>query len=194
MLEMVNSMPVAQREDYLLGHIRAKVKEMANSPSHKIKTLFIQGGSSFYCPVYCLAEPSSVALKFHKLSHLPTFTAISHEDKFRINQARASLYSLLIPIHNRKKAMEEFLEFAVLWNREMNRTNEEYFESFKEEDYPTAKRDYRCVRLYTREIFLYPILNQSLRLLKSPLETYYIRLPFQDIFLSIFELYHGQSA
>ena len=29
MLEMVNSMPVAQREDYLLGHIRAKVKEMA---------------------------------------------------------------------------------------------------------------------------------------------------------------------
>ena len=68
-----------------------------------------------------------MARKFHNLSHLPTFTAISNADKFQINRARASLYSLLIPIHNRRQAMEEFIEFAVLWNEEMNRTNEEYF-------------------------------------------------------------------
>ena len=116
-------MPVPQRENYLLSYIQTKLEEMVSSPPHKVKILSIQGFSSFFCSVYCLAEPTKVAHKFHNFKNLPAFTAISHEDKFKINQARASLYSLLIPIHNRKKAMEEFTEFAVLWNREMNSTD-----------------------------------------------------------------------
>lgn len=47
---------------------------------------------------------------------------------------------------------------------------------------------------YTREDFFFEILNQALRRLKTPLDSYCIRQPFQDIFLSVLELYHNQES
>ena len=46
---------------------------------------------------------------------MPAFTLAEKGDKYSINRARFNLYSLLIPVHNRRKAMGEFKEAALEW-------------------------------------------------------------------------------
>ena len=46
---------------------------------------------------------------------------------------------------------------------------------------------------YTADTFIYHIINQALRRLINPLDSFYIRQPFQDLFLAVFELYQKQK-
>ena len=48
------------------------------------------------------------------------------------------------------------------------------------------------IREYTRENFYYQIINQALRRLRSPVDSYFLRRPFQDLFFSILETYLSQ--
>ena len=147
---------------------------------------------AFFCSHYTLNDAKSVAGRIFKSEHLPTFTGITNQDKSHINRARFNLFALLIPVHDRKRALSEFVNVSREWN-ELTGFHEEVedYEAFFS-NYLKIKRRENYIREYTREIFLYHILNQALRRLNSPLDNFYIRLPFQDIFLAVLKLYHQQ--
>ena len=46
---------------------------------------------------------------------MPAFTLALKGDKYTFNRARFNLHSLLIPVHNREKAMYEFQWAAMEW-------------------------------------------------------------------------------
>ena len=70
----------------------------------KAKVKQIESIGIMFSPMYILKDKKVVAQKFSGSQILPTFTAISNEDKLQINRARSNLYSMLIPIHDRKVA------------------------------------------------------------------------------------------
>lgn len=47
--------------------------------------------------------------------NLPAFTLTIKTDKYTINRARFNIHSLLIPVHDRKVAMDEFEKAAKAW-------------------------------------------------------------------------------
>ena len=51
----------------------------------------------------------------------------------------------------------------------------------------------KFIKTYTKETFFYHILNQALRRLHNPLDSFYIRQPFQDLFLAVLQLYQKQK-
>ena len=58
-----------------------------------------------------------------------------------------------------------------------------------EETYKLERDPENSFQWYTRESFFYQILNKGLRVLKSPAQSFYLRLIFSDAFLSIWESY-----
>ena len=76
---------------------------------------------SFYSGFYGLNNSKEVAQRIYiKDKNLPNFTGITSEDKSKINIARYNLYSLLIPIHNREKAIKEFFDVCGDWSQLSN--------------------------------------------------------------------------
>ena len=116
-----------------------------------------------------MKDKKEVAAQFKEMQILPTFTAISHEDKLNINRARLSLYSLLIPIHDRKVAMNEFYGLAEEWHKRMKWPQSAFFKDEFEKLYPLQERNTECIYLYTLQEFFFQFLNQGLRKLRHPL-------------------------
>ena len=56
-------------------------------------------------------------------------------------------------------------------------------------NYKVVRNTKNCLKWYTKDSFFYKVLNKGLRILSSPTELCYLRLPFSDIFNSIKEIY-----
>ena len=67
------------------------------------------------CPHYFLEDAAKLAPQIYNRDNLPAFTFLDVEDASSLNKARANLYSLLIPIHDREAALGEFVEVAKEW-------------------------------------------------------------------------------
>ena len=59
-----------------------------------------------------------VSKKLKSKGNLPNFTSITTQDKSKINNARFCLYSLLLPIHDRKVALQEFVDLSCCWDKD----------------------------------------------------------------------------
>ena len=146
---------------------------------------------SFFSPCYRLNDPEDVA-KIYSKANLPAFTGITDEDKSHINRARYNLFALLIPVHDRETALQEFLEVSLAWAEQSKHfTALEITKTFLK--YEQVNSNEGFLKKYTEESFLYHILNQALRRLKSPMDNFYIRQPFQDLFFAVLELYYQQD-
>ena len=55
------------------------------------------------------------------------------------------------------------------------------------------KKNEKFIWMYTRQSFFFNVINQALRRLTSPLDSFYIRQPFQDLFLAVLQLYKKQK-
>ena len=98
-----------------------------------------------------------------------------------------------MPINNRLRAMQDFIELSLEWNYLTKGYVNNDILKFQTEHYSAEERSLSCISLYTKESFFYHILNQALRSLKSPFHSYYVRLPFQDLFKSVYQLYQAQK-
>ena len=145
------------------------------------------------CPHYILEDPAKLAPKIYSKDKLPAFTFIDVEDVSQINKARANLFSLLMPIHSRETALEEFVEVALKWAELMERPDpSSEIWAFYHSNLQKQSAEQR-IREYTRENFYYQIVNQGLRRLRSPEDSYPLRQPFQDLFFAILEIYTNQK-
>ena len=81
----------------------------------KIKGIVVQG--AYFCSTYFNEKDlKSLAARIYiKGANLPAFTLTVKDDKFTINRARFNLYSLLIPVHDREKVMDDFWYLALEW-------------------------------------------------------------------------------
>ena len=70
------------------------------------------GSGLFFCPCYILNDAKKVSKNINSKGNLPNFTSITTMDKSKINKARYCLYSLLLPIHDRKVALQEFVDLS----------------------------------------------------------------------------------
>ena len=52
----------------------------------------------------------------------------------------------------------------------------------------------KFIRIYTRDSFFFNIINQALRRLTNPADSFSIRQPFQDLFLAVVDLYQKQKG
>ena len=65
---------------------------------------------------FCEPDLKSLAKRIYiKGKNLPAFTLAISDDKFTINRARFNLYSLLIPVHDREKVLDDFWYLALEW-------------------------------------------------------------------------------
>ena len=71
----------------------------------------------FFSSCYILNDPQEVADKIYSKDNLPNFTGITDEDKSHINKARYNLFALLIPIHDRETAFNEFIDLSLEWGK-----------------------------------------------------------------------------
>ena len=99
---------------------------------------------SFFSSCYLLNDPEDVASRIYSKDNLPNFTGITDEDKSHINKARFNLFALLMPIHDRETALNEFMDVAREWGKqsaailqesELMKFKYEYQEIKKNEDY-----------------------------------------------------------
>ena len=91
---------------------------------------------SFYSGFYGLNNSKEVAQRIYiQDKNLPNFTGITSEDKSKINIARYNLYSLLIPIHSREKAIKEFFDVCGHWSELSNYRYSCYKKSTFEEEF-----------------------------------------------------------
>ena len=143
---------------------------------------------SLLCCFYALNDPEIVASRIKREENLPSFTDITNKDKSYINKARFNLYSLLMPISERETAVRDFVDVTKYWLKREMYIPKESLESFASR-YILLKSAKEFIKEYTKESFFYHILNQALRRLTNPLDSFYIRQPFQDLFLAVLELY-----
>ena len=74
----------------------------------------------YLCPLYDLGNPDLIGKKIYKHKvNLPAFTWYNPTNASEFNLARANLFSLLIPIHDRATANHEFLLAADKWRNEV---------------------------------------------------------------------------
>ena len=80
----------------------------------------------FFSPCYQLNDAEKVSKKLNKNGNLPNFTSISNRSKSEINRARFNLYSLLLPIHDRKVALQEFVDLSCCWEKDYTEEIEDF--------------------------------------------------------------------
>ena len=111
---------------------------------------------SFFSPCYPLNDPEDVAKKIYSKANLPAFTGITDEDKSHINRARYNLFALLIPVHDRETALQEFLEVSLAWAEQSKHfTALEITKTFLK--YEQVNSNEGFLKKYTEESFLYHI-------------------------------------
>ena len=72
---------------------------------------FVENGL-FFSGCYLLSPLGEVSKVLSTEENLPNFTSITTKDKTKINKARYRLYSLLLPIHDREVALQEFVDLS----------------------------------------------------------------------------------
>ena len=88
----------------------------------------------------------------------------------------------------KKIKVNKFNEKKEVWKIKKGEMSE-FMDSFK------VKRSFdSCLREYTKETFFHRIINIGLRMLWTPYELVYLRLPFSQIFWSIRSLYHRHKT
>ena len=94
--------------------IESSYKWLQDVPHKRQKIMKMVSRGLFFSPHYEVNAPSEIAGKIKGEQYLP-FTVITDEDKTKINKARYRLFALLIPIHDRKQALQEFKDVALEW-------------------------------------------------------------------------------
>ena len=96
----------------MFEHIKKKYEGIMSLPTYgeKIKRVVEKG--LFFSPCYVLNQPKMVSKKIDRKGNLPNFSSITTMDKSKINKARFCLYSLLLPIHDREVALQEFVNLS----------------------------------------------------------------------------------
>ena len=88
---------------------------------------------AFFASHYRLNDAETIAGRIFKSENLPSFTGITNQDKSHINKARFNLFALLIPVHDRQRALSEFIAVAKKWNEIGYHEDIQEYEAFSKE-------------------------------------------------------------
>ena len=134
---------------------------------------------------------------------MTNFVVITGKNKKKINFHRFGMMGMLLPM-DRTQAKIDFIQYAFHSSEEISIYLKNLKKSSSDEggsseqkgikdfikEYSCKERDAKiCLCWYTKKSFFYKVINKGLRILDNPEESYYLRLPFSDLFFSIKERY-----
>ena len=104
---MKKEIKTVTKEEY--NKIESEYSCLRNLESYQERLSTIFGMGLYLCPLYEIEGAKNLSTKIYQSQvPLPSFTLYNPTNASSFNWARAVLFSLLIPIYERKKAMDEF--------------------------------------------------------------------------------------
>ena len=101
------------KEDYIKINSSYSCVQRLSGYQERLSTIFTMG--LYICPLYEIEKAEKLDAKIYQQNNLPAFTLYNSKDASYFNWARVNLFSLLIPIHDRGTALEEFRNTAKKW-------------------------------------------------------------------------------